>query len=51
MMYYADHHGLPIITFIDTPGAYADLKSEELGQVYFLLYQIIYARVRLVAAI
>lgn len=33
MMYYADHHGFPIITFIDTPGAYADLKSEELGQV------------------
>ncbi|KAJ6808981.1 acetyl-coenzyme A carboxylase carboxyl transferase subunit alpha, chloroplastic [Iris pallida] len=32
MMYYADHHGLPIISFIDTPGAYADLKSEELGQ-------------------
>lgn len=32
MMYYADHHGLPIITFIDTPGAFADLKSEELGQ-------------------
>ncbi|KAJ6968796.1 hypothetical protein NC653_036690 [Populus alba x Populus x berolinensis] len=22
----------PIVTFIDTPGAYADLKSEELGQ-------------------
>lgn len=33
MMYYADHHGLPIITFVDTPGAFADLKSEELGQV------------------
>lgn len=33
MMYYADHHGFPIVTFIDTPGAYADLKSEELGQV------------------
>ncbi|XP_030537141.1 acetyl-coenzyme A carboxylase carboxyl transferase subunit alpha, chloroplastic [Rhodamnia argentea] len=32
MMYYADHHKFPIITFIDTPGAYADLKSEELGQ-------------------
>lgn len=32
MMYYADHHGLPIITFIDTPGAFADLKSEEIGQ-------------------
>ncbi|KAL4367775.1 hypothetical protein GQ457_05G000530 [Hibiscus cannabinus] len=32
MMKYADHHGLPIITLVDTPGAYADLKSEELGQ-------------------
>ncbi|KAF7845408.1 acetyl-coenzyme A carboxylase carboxyl transferase subunit alpha, chloroplastic-like [Senna tora] len=32
MMKYADHHGFPIVTFIDTPGAYADLKSEELGQ-------------------
>ncbi|KAE8722150.1 Acetyl-coenzyme A carboxylase carboxyl transferase subunit alpha [Hibiscus syriacus] len=32
MMKYADHHGLPIITSVDTPGAYADLKSEELGQ-------------------
>lgn len=32
MMYYADHHGFPIVSFIDTPGAYADLKSEELGQ-------------------
>lgn len=32
MMYYADHHGFPIVTFIDTPGAYADLRSEELGQ-------------------
>jgi len=33
MMKYADHHGFPIITFVDTPGAFADLKSEELGQV------------------
>ncbi|KAJ4726963.1 acetyl-coenzyme A carboxylase carboxyl transferase subunit alpha, chloroplastic-like [Melia azedarach] len=32
MMKYADHHGLPIITFVDTPGAFADVKSEELGQ-------------------
>lgn len=32
MMYYAEHHGFPIVTFIDTPGAFADLKSEELGQ-------------------
>lgn len=32
IMKYADHHGFPIVTLIDTPGAYADLKSEELGQ-------------------
>lgn len=32
MMKYADHHGFPILTFIDTPGAFADLKSEEIGQ-------------------
>ncbi|XP_057435610.1 acetyl-coenzyme A carboxylase carboxyl transferase subunit alpha, chloroplastic-like [Lotus japonicus] len=32
MMKYADHHKFPIITFVDTPGAYADMKSEELGQ-------------------
>ncbi|CAL0328263.1 unnamed protein product [Lupinus luteus] len=32
LMEYADHHGFPIVTFIDTPGAYADLKSEEKGQ-------------------
>ncbi|KAL8201874.1 hypothetical protein R6Q57_011021 [Mikania cordata] len=32
MMKYADHHGFPIVIFIDTPGAFADLKSEELGQ-------------------
>ena len=38
MMYYADHHGFPIVTFIDTPGAYADLKSEELGQVHELSF-------------
>ncbi|KAJ0520798.1 putative acetyl-CoA carboxylase [Helianthus annuus] len=32
MMNYADHHGFPVVIFIDTPGAFADLKSEELGQ-------------------
>ncbi|CAN1134996.1 Acetyl-coenzyme A carboxylase carboxyl transferase subunit alpha, chloroplastic [Linum perenne] len=32
MMHYADHHGFPIITMVDTPGAFADLKSEELNQ-------------------
>ena len=44
MMYYADHHGFPIVTFIDTPGAYADLKSEEKGQVhemsFFLCFEV-----------
>lgn len=34
MMYYADHYGSPIITFINTSGAYVDLKSKRLGQVY-----------------
>ncbi|CAN6568064.1 unnamed protein product [Malus baccata var. baccata] len=32
MMKYADHHRFPIVTFVDTPGAFADLKFEELGQ-------------------
>ncbi|XP_071738466.1 acetyl-coenzyme A carboxylase carboxyl transferase subunit alpha, chloroplastic-like [Rutidosis leptorrhynchoides] len=32
MMRYAERHGFPIVTFIDTPGAFADLKSEEKGQ-------------------
>nr|BBG67101.1 acetyl-CoA carboxyltransferase subunit alpha [Gnetum ula] len=32
MMEHANHHGFPIITLIDTPGAYADVKSEEAGQ-------------------
>lgn len=42
-MKYADHHGLPIVTFVDTPGAFADLKSEELGQVcmYSTFYIVI----------
>ncbi|KAM7251906.1 hypothetical protein ACFE04_023789 [Oxalis oulophora] len=32
MMYYADLHGFPMLTFIYTPGAFADLKFYELGQ-------------------
>eukprot|EP00898_Chlorokybus_atmophyticus_P001661 jgi/Chlat1/2496/Chrsp175S02369 len=32
MMKHAEHHGFPIFTFIDTPGAYAGLSAEELGQ-------------------
>ena len=31
-MRHAEHRGLPIFTFIDTPGAYAGLSAEELGQ-------------------
>lgn len=31
-MRLADKFGFPIITFVDTPGAYAGLKAEELGQ-------------------
>ncbi|KAK6162360.1 hypothetical protein DH2020_002201 [Rehmannia glutinosa] len=40
MMKYADHHGFPIITFVDTPGAFADLKSEELGQGEAIAYNL-----------
>jgi acetyl-CoA carboxylase carboxyl transferase subunit alpha len=32
-MRHADKFGLPIITFVDTPGAYAGKNAEELGQV------------------
>ncbi|KAI3768441.1 hypothetical protein L2E82_19117 [Cichorium intybus] len=32
MLYFAYHQGFPIVIFIDTPVAFADLKSEELGQ-------------------
>ncbi|GKD25029.1 acetyl-coenzyme A carboxylase carboxyl transferase subunit alpha, chloroplastic-like protein, partial [Tanacetum coccineum] len=30
VMKYVDHHGLLVITFIDTAGAFADFKSKEL---------------------
>ena len=33
-MRHADHFGFPIITFVDTPGAYAGKNAEELGQVW-----------------
>ena len=32
LMEHADRFGLPILTFIDTPGAYAGLLAEEQGQ-------------------
>lgn len=34
-MRHADHFGFPIVTFVDTPGAYAGKNAEELGQVIF----------------
>eukprot|EP00244_Chara_vulgaris_P013269 TRINITY_DN745_c0_g2_i2.p1 TRINITY_DN745_c0_g2~~TRINITY_DN745_c0_g2_i2.p1 ORF type:complete len:541 (-),score=133.81 TRINITY_DN745_c0_g2_i2:1048-2670(-) len=32
LMRHAANHGFPILTFIDTPGAYAGVSAEELGQ-------------------
>ena len=32
LMYHADRFRLPILSFIDTPGAYAGVKAEEEGQ-------------------
>nr|BED43125.1 acetyl-CoA carboxylase carboxyltransferase alpha subunit [Pyropia sp. Myanmar_A]BED43322.1 acetyl-CoA carboxylase carboxyltransferase alpha subunit [Pyropia sp. Myanmar_B]BED43519.1 acetyl-CoA carboxylase carboxyltransferase alpha subunit [Pyropia sp. Myanmar_C] len=32
LMKHANRFGMPILTFIDTPGAWAGLKAEELGQ-------------------
>jgi acetyl-CoA carboxylase carboxyl transferase subunit alpha len=32
-MRHADKFGFPIVTFVDTPGAYAGKTAEELGQV------------------
>jgi len=34
-MKHADHFGFPILTFVDTPGAYAGKAAEEQGQVRF----------------
>ena len=32
LMKHANHFGLPILTFIDTPGAWAGIEAERLGQ-------------------
>ena len=32
-MQHADKYGFPIITFVDTPGAFAGKTAEDLGQV------------------
>jgi len=33
-MRHANKFGLPIVTLVDTPGAYAGRTAEELGQVW-----------------
>ena len=34
-MKHADKFGLPIVTFVDTPGAFAGKSAEESGQVLY----------------
>ncbi len=40
MMEHANHFGMPIITFIDTPGAYPGLDAEALGQGEAIAYNL-----------
>ena len=40
-MKHADHFGFPILTFVDTPGAYAGKSAEEQGQVILHLLAFI----------
>jgi acetyl-CoA carboxylase carboxyl transferase subunit alpha len=40
LMEHADRFSLPIISFIDTPGAYAGLAAEELGQGEAIAYNL-----------
>ncbi|HEY9630931.1 MAG TPA: acetyl-CoA carboxylase carboxyltransferase subunit alpha [Coleofasciculaceae cyanobacterium] len=40
LMEHADRFGMPIITFIDTPGAYAGLEAERLGQGEAIAYNL-----------
>jgi len=37
---HADKFGFPIVTFVDTPGAYAGRKAEELGQGEAIAYNL-----------
>ncbi|KAI8469767.1 MAG: acetyl-CoA carboxylase [Monoraphidium minutum] len=39
-MRHADKFGLPIVTFVDTPGAYAGRAAEELGQGEAIAYNL-----------
>jgi acetyl-CoA carboxylase carboxyl transferase subunit alpha len=40
LMEHANQFGMPIITFIDTPGAWAGVKAEELGQGEAIAYNL-----------
>lgn len=40
LMDHASRFGMPIITFIDTPGAYAGLEAERLGQGEAIAYNL-----------
>jgi len=40
LMAHADRFGMPIITFIDTPGAYPGLEAERLGQGEAIAYNL-----------
>lgn len=40
LMEHADRFGMPILTFIDTPGAWAGVKAEELGQGEAIAYNL-----------
>jgi acetyl-CoA carboxylase carboxyl transferase subunit alpha len=40
LMEHADRFGMPLLTFIDTPGAWAGLEAEELGQGEAIAYNL-----------
>ncbi|MEB3280661.1 MAG: acetyl-CoA carboxylase carboxyl transferase subunit alpha [Lyngbya sp.] len=40
LMEHANHFGMPIITFIDTPGAWAGVEAEKLGQGEAIAYNL-----------
>jgi acetyl-CoA carboxylase carboxyl transferase subunit alpha len=40
LMEHADQFGMPILTFIDTPGAWAGVEAEELGQGEAIAYNL-----------
>ena len=40
LMEHANRFGMPILTFIDTPGAWAGVKAEELGQGEAIAYNL-----------